>query len=355
MLYSYGYDSPFGRICITADEGHIKCISFGEEPEVPRREAALIKRAYAELREYYDGRRRSFDLPLAPEGTGFQKAVWQALCEIPYGETRSYGQVAESIGKPDAARAVGQACNRNPIAVMIPCHRVIGKNAELSGYAAGLSVKKGLLDLERRAAMCFEYGEREIEYLKSRDERMSRLIEKVGFPRYEVIPDLFAALAYNIMGQQISMKAVETVWRRMNDKFGEITPEKLLSVPLEELQGVGMSMRKASYIRDAAEKIKSGELDAEALKSMSDEVVCERLSRLRGIGRWTAEMLMIFSMRRPDILSFDDLGIRRAITRLYGLEKLDREDFEKYRRLFSPYGTVASFYLWALNDMKEGF
>ncbi len=355
MLFSWVYDTAFGKICISADEHSVKAVCFGETLRGAERETELIKRAHRELCEYFDGRRRSFEIPLSPEGTAFQKEVWGVLCKIPFGETRSYGEIAQAAGRPLAARAAGNACNRNPIAVIIPCHRVIGKSGGLAGYAAGPGIKKALLDLESRSARRYQYGERELGYLKSRDERMRLLIERVGFPKYEVIPDLFAALAYNIVGQQVSAKAAETVWRRLNEKFGELTPEKVLSMPAEELQGAGISMRKASYIRDAALKIKNGELDAAALKGMPDEEVCERLFGLRGVGRWTAEMLMIFSMERPDILSYDDLGIRRAIMRLYGLEKLGREDFEKYRRLFSPYGTIASFYLWALNDMKEGF
>lgn len=350
MLYSYTYDTPIGKISLTADESSLKRLDFGTVLHGEERETELIKLSYNELLAYFSNKRRSFSVPLSPDGTEFQKSVWDALSKIPFGETRTYGEIAKSLGKPEAARAVGSACNKNPIAIVIPCHRVVGKSGSLTGYAGGLSTKAALLDLEKTAPRLFSYGETELKYLKFRDDRLSKLIDSIPCPEYEIIPDLFEALVYNIMGQQISMKAAETVWRRLKEKFVSITPDNLLSVPIDELQSVGISMRKASYIRGAAEKFLSGELFPEALRKMPDEQVCKELEKLRGVGRWTAEMLMIFSMERRDILSFDDLGIRRGIMRLHGLEKLDRESFEYYRGLYSPYGTVASFYLWSLND-----
>ncbi|MDX7856878.1 methylated-DNA--[protein]-cysteine S-methyltransferase [Aeromonas caviae] len=103
----------------------------------------------AEFRDYFAGRLQRFTLPLAPRGTTFQQAVWQALCDIPYGETRSYGDIARAIGKPNAVRAVGAANGRNPLSIIIPCHRVIGQNGSLTGYAGGLPIKQALLTLER--------------------------------------------------------------------------------------------------------------------------------------------------------------------------------------------------------------
>ncbi len=112
-------------------------------------QAPVLKEAAKQLEEYLSGRRKVFDLPLAAEGTMFQKLVWRALREIPYGETRSYKQIAERIGRPKAARAVGMANHKNPILIVTPCHRVIGANGKLTGYAGGLLVKEKLLDLER--------------------------------------------------------------------------------------------------------------------------------------------------------------------------------------------------------------
>jgi len=346
MLYSCVYDTPLGKITITADENHIKRLDFGPVLRGEERESELISRAHSELMEYLSGRRRRFTVPLSPEGTEFQQKVWSALCEIPFGETRTYGEIAAAVGNMRAARAVGMACNRNPIAIMIPCHRVLGSGGELTGYASGLETKAKLLDIEKRAPRHFKYGERELNYLKSRDEKLARLIDELGFPEYEVIPDLFEALVYNIIGQQISIKAADGIWRRVLGMFGDITPERIASASIDELQSAGLSKRKAEYIRSAAESIVSGALDIAALKSMPDDEVIKELTKLRGVGKWTAEMLLIFSLERPDVFSRDDFGLRRGLCKLHSLDRLGDEIFEHYRRLYSPYCSVASFYLW---------
>lgn len=113
-------------------------------------ENALTRQAILELDEYLAGERRIFTIPVQPSGTEFQKKVWRALCRIPYGETRSYGQIARAVGNPKACRAVGMANNRNPISIVIPCHRVIGADGSLTGYGGGLKIKEKLLELERK-------------------------------------------------------------------------------------------------------------------------------------------------------------------------------------------------------------
>jgi methylated-DNA-[protein]-cysteine S-methyltransferase len=108
----------------------------------------VLARAAAQLAEYFAGTRRTFDLPLAPRGTGFQRIVWHALAKIPYGETRSYGELARAIGRPAASRAVGAANGKNPLSIVVPCHRVVGASGELTGYAGGVATKRWLLDHE---------------------------------------------------------------------------------------------------------------------------------------------------------------------------------------------------------------
>lgn len=111
--------------------------------------SALSDLAYSQILEYLEGKRRIFDFPYQMIGTEFQKRVWQKLCEIPYGETRTYKEIAEALGKPSAGRAVGMACSKNPIWIAVPCHRVIGAGGSLTGYAGGLDMKKALLQLEQ--------------------------------------------------------------------------------------------------------------------------------------------------------------------------------------------------------------
>ena len=137
--------TPLGDLCITETEGCITglCWRCGGHEETP-----LLLEAERQLSEYFEGRRKAFDLPLAPNGTPFQCAVWQALTEIPYGETRTYGEIAGAVGRGKAFRAVGMANHCNPIPVIIPCHRVIGADGSLTGYADGLDRKARLLALE---------------------------------------------------------------------------------------------------------------------------------------------------------------------------------------------------------------
>lgn len=195
----------------------------------------------------------------------------------------------------------------------------------------------------------FPYGEQEIAYLKSRDKPLGEVIDKVGMVKRRVILDLFAALVHSIVGQQISTKAHETIWRKMTGAFGEVTPEKVLGLSPEELQAFGITFKKVDYIRSAARKIASGEFDIHALRTMSDAEVCAKLSELDGIGVWTAEMLMLHSLQRPDVLSFGDLAVQRGLRMLYHHRKITRPLFEKYRRRYSPYGSVACIYLWAVS------
>ncbi len=145
----YKYQTAIGSLTFCEEEGNITVISSQYQPETgEEKETETIRRAYAQIKEYLDGNRKTFDLPLAPKGTKFQKQVWQALSDIPYGQTRTYKEIAVAVGNPKAVRAVGMANNRNPLIVVVPCHRVIGSDGKMIGYAAGVDKKEFLLRLE---------------------------------------------------------------------------------------------------------------------------------------------------------------------------------------------------------------
>lgn len=147
------YPFPLGRLQIGEADGAIICIRRTDAPASDLGRTALTDLAYRQLMEYWAGRRRRFDFPYRLRGTEFQQRVWRALCEIPYGETRTYGEIAAAVGSPRAARAVGMANHENAILIAVPCHRVIGADGRLTGYAAGLDLKRALLALERRFAV----------------------------------------------------------------------------------------------------------------------------------------------------------------------------------------------------------
>lgn len=194
----------------------------------------------------------------------------------------------------------------------------------------------------------FEYGPMEIEHLRRRDVRLGRVIDRLGMLRAEMYPDLFTALVSSVVGQQISGKAAATVWNRVVERLVEITPARLDQASIEEIQSCGMSFRKAEYVKGIAKACASGELDLDGLKELPDGEVIKALSSLNGIGPWTAEMMLIFSLGRKDVVSWGDLAIRRGMMSLYGLESMGKPDFERFRARYSPYGSVASLYIWEL-------
>lgn len=195
----------------------------------------------------------------------------------------------------------------------------------------------------------FEYGQKEIDYLKRKDKKLGMAIEEIGMIHREITPDPFTALVSSIVSQQISKKAAETVWSRLCALLGDMTPENINRVKQSDLQGCGMSERKVGYIKGIAEAAISGVLDVKTLHTLSDEEIIIRLSSLRGVGVWTAEMLLIFSLCRPDVVSYKDLAICRGMMNLYGLKEIPKEKFERYRKRYSPYGSIASLYLWELS------
>jgi len=146
------FNSPIGTIKLTADENAIVSLSFISEEKSKIEKARtnkIITECKKQLKEYFAGKRKKFDVPLKLDGTEFQKKVWKQLLKIPYGKTASYGEIARKIKDPKAARAVGGANNKNKIAIIIPCHRVIGADGSLTGYAGGMDIKQWLLDHER--------------------------------------------------------------------------------------------------------------------------------------------------------------------------------------------------------------
>lgn len=196
--------------------------------------------------------------------------------------------------------------------------------------------------------MYFKYGDKEIEYLKSKDKKLADVIDIIGHIDRPVDSDLFSSVVHHIIGQQISTKAQQSIWKKMNDELGVIKADRIIAAGRDRIQAFGTTWRKVDYILDFANKIQSGKLDLERIKGKSDTEAITELSSLKGIGVWTAEMILLFCLQRPDVFSYGDLAILRGIRMVYHHKEIDKERFEKYRKRFSPYCSVASLYFWAV-------
>ncbi len=203
-----------------------------------------------------------------------------------------------------------------------------------------------------------QYGETETEYLKRKDKRLAEVIDRIGHIDRPMDDDLYSSVVHHIIGQQISSAAQRTIWNRLREKLGEVTPERVHTLSRDELQACGMTFRKAEYILDFTDQVVSGQFDLAAVAAMDDAEAIAALSRLKGIGVWTAEMILLFALGRKNIFAYDDLAVQRGLRMVYHHRKIDRKLFEKYRRRFSPYCSVASLYFWkaaagALPELKD--
>ena len=190
------------------------------------------------------------------------------------------------------------------------------------------------------------YGKTELEHLKARDSILGKFIDKIGVVKRVIEPDPFSCLIQHIVSQQVSGKSAVTVFNKLLLLSKKITPENLFMLDTNDIKNCGMSMRKAEYIKSAAENAYYKNIDFDNLHQLNNNEVINTLTQLKGVGVWSAEMLMIFSLQRKNILSYNDFGIRKGMTKLYSLNELDKKTFQKYKELYSPYCTTASIYLW---------
>ncbi len=195
--------------------------------------------------------------------------------------------------------------------------------------------------------MYFVYGEKEINYLKKKDKRLGETINRIGILKRPIDTDVFTAIIRAILGQQVSRQARETVFSRMNEGLG-ISAETINSATIDEIQTFGTTFKKAEYMKDFAQKVCTGEVNLDELHDLTDAEVTKKLCALKGIGVWTAEMLLASALQRNDVFSYGDIAIHRGLRMLYRHKEVTKEMFERYRKRYSPYGTTASVYLWAI-------
>jgi O-6-methylguanine DNA methyltransferase len=301
------------------------------------------------------------DLPIDNEAwSDFARRVYRGAQTVPRGQTITYAQLAREIGTINA-RAVGVSLGKNPIPIVVPCHRIVGKD-DCGGFSApgGSSTKAQLLAIEG-GALDDETHRVARRHLMRADKTLAPLVKRVACTLpVRANGNLFRTIVRAIAGQQLSTKAAATIFARLevalgvSDRWPSDVAARILAADDATLRGVGLSGAKMASVRDLATRVSNGSLDLDRIVRMPDERVIEALCEVRGIGRWTAEMLLIFDLGRPDILPVDDLGIRKGFQKVYGLRALpEAPAMIKRAEAWRPFRSIGSWYLWRSLDEPQ--
>ncbi len=199
------------------------------------------------------------------------------------------------------------------------------------------------------------YGEKELNHLMLQDEKLKKYIKKYGFIKRKLDTNLFKSLVSSIISQQISTVAATTVFNKLLDLVKDLTPFNILSLKDDEIQSCGISFRKVGYIKGISEAFVSGFINYDKLKLLSDEEIIKHLTKLKGVGIWTAEMLLIHTFNRMNVISFNDLAIKRGLMIVHSLDDLTKGDIIYFKDLYSPYGTIASIYFWEVYRRSKDY
>jgi methylated-DNA-[protein]-cysteine S-methyltransferase len=364
---------------------------LGEEGAKEASPPPWVAEAMDRIRSLLSGKRQDLsDIPLDMAAIPpFHRRVYQAARGIPPGKTVTYRELASRAGSPKAGRAVGQALARNPFAILVPCHRVLGAGGRPVGFSArgGCRTKLKLLALEGaeieekriRAAAAPEAGGSSspslfagegtvaldpagaARALSASDPVLGKVMDRVG-PfglRPESMQTTFQALAEAILYQQLNGRAAATILLRLKRLYGRgrfPRPAELLATSEDRLRSAGLSANKQAALRDLAAKTLDGTVPPVArLRRLSDEAIVRRLDSVRGIGRWTVEMLLIFRLGRPDVLPVDDYGVRKGFQRTFRTAGLPtRAEVARRGERWRPFRTVASWYLWRAAELPPG-
>jgi len=335
---------------------------------VPGDAPAFARETMRRIALHLAGRPQRYDdVPVDFGGAAaFHRKIWQAARRLAPGETASYRQLAERAGSPGAARAAGQAMACNRVALIVPCHRVIAAGGRPGGYGGfgGMRTKERLLALEgvslRRKASLFGGagslsfdGRAAVKRLAAVDLKLGALIDRVGPFRLqlEAMHSAYESLFEAIVFQQLSGKAAATILGRVQALFDPLripAPQEILDARQERLRSAGLSRPKIAALKDLSAKTLDGTVpDVATLSHLSDEAIVERLTEVRGVGRWTVQMLLIFRLGRQDVLPSEDLGLRKGFAVMMGKSALPTSaQVERRAERWRPLRTVASWYLW---------
>ncbi len=343
----------------------------GAKEQKPR---GAAKRAIDAMREHLRGQLTPLlDVPFDDAGLPvFHRRVYDALRRVRPGETVGYGELAALAGSPGAARAVGQAVGKNPVPIVVPCHRVLAAGGKPGGFSAhgGVDTKQRMLAIEgvtlapgrggkRRKGLACDLDEAHA-HLRKIDPKLAAVIDRAVPPalRLDATESTFQALAQSIVYQQLSGKAAATIFGRLRDLFPrrKLTPEGLRDATDEALRSAGLSRGKTLALRDLAARTLAGTVpEIDRLRTMSDEAIVDRLVEVRGIGRWTVQMLLIFRLGRPDVLPIDDYGVRAGFQKAYGKRKMPTpRELAAHGERWRPFRTIAAWYMWRALELSRG-
>jgi methylated-DNA-[protein]-cysteine S-methyltransferase len=302
----------------------------------------------------------------------FHRRVYEALRRVRPGETVGYGELAALAGSPGAARAVGQAVGKNPVPIVVPCHRVLAAGGKPGGFSAhgGVDTKRRMLAIEgvtlaparggkKRKGLACDLDEAHA-HLRRADPKLAAVMDRAIAPAMRLDPteSTFQALAQSIVYQQLSGKAAATIFGRLRDLFPrrKLTPEGLRDATDEALRGAGLSRGKTLALRDLAARTLAGTVpEIDRLRTMSDDAIVDRLVQVRGIGRWTVQMLLIFRLGRPDVLPVDDYGVRAGFQKAYGKRKMPTpRELAAHGERWRPFRTVGAWYMWRALELSRG-
>jgi methylated-DNA-[protein]-cysteine S-methyltransferase len=397
------FETPLGTCGVAWSDAGLTCVQLPEADEATTRERlderggeraraaagappTWVDDVVTRLQAHLGGEVRDFTTVPLDEAcvTPWNAVVLRAAQAVPAGHTTTYGELAAAVGSPGASRAVGRAMATNPWPVVVPCHRVVAAARGTGGFSAhgGLVTKERLLRIEggtlltgaaaRQTSLFAAQSTRALPFdadvavrtLGAADPVLGRHIAAVGPLRLQLkdTEGTFAALAESIVYQQLSGRAAATIFGRVRALYpgGHLDPKRVLASRDEDLRGAGLSAAKLASLRDLAAKTLDGTVPAlSALERLDDEAIIEALTAVRGVGRWTVEMLLVFRLGRPDVLPVADYGLKKAFARLfpktgrvrYAPDELPTaEALVRRAERWRPFRSVASWYLWRALD-----
>jgi methylated-DNA-[protein]-cysteine S-methyltransferase len=355
-------------------EGRLRRLNLAPEARPVGSDLSPLARR---VQAHFEGQSQDFrDVPLATEGlTPFASRVYRAAQDVPSGSVTSYGQLALALGSPGSTRAVGTALGKNPFLLVVPCHRVLAAGhglgglstpGALGGFSApgGLATKSLMLAAEGFGVeSLWQAGQMDQgRALLGADRRLGPVVWAVGpCPLSPLYPDHpFAALARNVVYQQLAGSAARAIELRVS-ALGSPPfpgPEELLALEESALRGAGLSGPKVQTLRALARAVLDGELRVEELRLLPDDRVVAEVSKVKGLGSWSAEMFLLFHLGRRDLLPVKDLGIRKGFQRLFGGDSAragaraagdlpEPPQMERWARPWRPFRSLASWYLWS--------